>query len=329
MSAGLDEMDESCIIHAPKSFFVAIREDYVGICKAAGLSHPLCAAALLNLFERWANGKYAAFDAELVKHRTAKENKEAYRVKVDMWIYMPQRQIQDELQGLFGEKMIAQSLKDLLNIKWLKSRNNPDSARDRTLQYLFFPARILKALHAWANSEVAPERVRAASKAQKYGIQSAKMRNGSRKNAEALPQSLSESDTQRGKKKNVPPQPKPKDPFLSSMDGKVDVYIAAWRSGHRIPPIDTMTGYKRQDAITHVAQLEAMGCTPTDLSDFVKERETAGKSTKWAFVMEDIHTYMARKAAPTPIEVSNPDDVFADRPSIYGFYFQPKQDLAS
>lgn len=314
--------DQSCITHAPKSFFVAIREDYVGICKAAGMSHPLCAAALLNLFERWADGRYAAFDAELLKHRTAKANEQVYRVKVDMWIYMPQRQIQDELQGLFGEKMISSSLKELLQMKWLKSRNNPDVARDRTLQYLFFPSRVLKALHTWANSTDAPDRVRAASKAQKYGIHSAKMRNGMRKNAEALPQSLSESDSQKGKKKSAPPQ-KIKDPLLG---GKVDIYIAAWRMAHQFPPVDTMTGFKRQDAIEQVEQLEAMGCTPTDLAEFVKERESAGKSTVWRFLMEDVHTYIARKRSqPPPIQVSNPDAVFEERPSLFGWHVAEKQ----
>lgn len=125
-------------------------------------------------------------------------------------------------------------------------------------------------------------------------------------------------------RKSAPPvKPKIKDPLLG---GKVDIYIAAWRMAHQFPPVDTMTGFKRQDAIEQVEQLEAMGCTPTDLAEFVKERESTGKSTVWRFLMEDVHTYIARKRSqPAPIQVSNPDAVFEERPSLFGWHVAEKQ----
>lgn len=192
-----------CIDHAPGSYFVAIREDYVGICKELGMKNPACSAALLNLFERWSNMKYGEFAQERIKHAQAKKNKQKYRVNVRMWIYMPRSQIKEELQGLFGETLISRSLKELEAAKLIRSRNNPDKKWDRTLQYLFFPRRIQKLLWAWASSTNAPSRISTECKSHNYGMQVVKPRNRSRRNNEAIPQSPSQNQEQKPAEKEA------------------------------------------------------------------------------------------------------------------------------
>lgn len=188
--------DKSCIIHAPESLFVAIRQDYVGICKARGMRHPHCAAALLNMFERWHNVKLAEFDQELAKHQVAKANKQHYKVSVNMWIFMSNPAMREEMQGLFGETVIRHSIQDLEQAKFIKSRHNPKDVRDRTLQYLFFPMRVQNALYKWASSTDAPSRISTASKRYKYGVQSVKKRGAVRKSTGTLPQSHPQTPSQ-------------------------------------------------------------------------------------------------------------------------------------
>lgn len=188
--------DKSCIIHVPESLFVAIRQDYVGICTVREMRHPHCAAALLNMFERWHNVKLSEFDQELAKHRAAKANKQRYKVNVCMWVYMSKPAMREEMQGLFGETVISHSIQDLEKAGFIKSRNNPGKAWDRTLQYLFFPMRVQNALFKWANSTDAPSRISTASKSYKYGMQSVELRTRSRKSKAAIPQSHPQKHSQ-------------------------------------------------------------------------------------------------------------------------------------
>lgn len=124
------------------------------------------------------------------------------------------------------------------------------------------------------------------------------------------------------------PRPVTPDPLRQSMSSDVDAYIAAWRNAHTVPPLG-LRGNKRLDAIDDVKELRAMGCTPDDLAAFTKERQNNGKSTAWHFLVQDIHTYMVRKAPAPVIEVENPTTEFMTRPVLHGFYVPERKELAS
>lgn len=175
------------ISHPAKTKMVCIREDYLGICQT--LRHPHCAAALLNMFERWFDWKSASFADELRRRQHARNNNQDYDPAGDLWVFMSQSQMKDELQGLFGDKLIANSLQDLTEAGFIKSRRNPKNSWDRTLQYLFLPNTVQGALNQWENMQQFPYRKIAVSKAQKCVIETAWLRNRNRKIAEAIPQS--------------------------------------------------------------------------------------------------------------------------------------------
>lgn len=197
----------SCITPPKKALYISIREEYVGVCKSRKMKHPHCAAALLHCFEHWHNFKLENLDEALAKYRAAKEKKQPARVNVNMWIFMAKPKFKIELQGLFGDKLIAQSLQDLADAKFLKTRENPENSWDRTTQYLFFPSRVQKAIDLWACSSEAPSRISALSRRQKRALDAAKKHDRDGKNAGALPQESSHDLSQhsfQGEEKRAP-----------------------------------------------------------------------------------------------------------------------------
>src|SRR4051812_11825875 len=96
---------ESCISHAPQSRTLIIRQDYIGICRAAKSPH--CAAALLSAFEHWTNHKYEARNKKAaINEARKKKGREPLKLPT-LWIFMAQEEFIDELLELYGESVIT------------------------------------------------------------------------------------------------------------------------------------------------------------------------------------------------------------------------------
>lgn len=287
-----------CVIHAPKSFFVAVREDYVGICR--GMRHPHCAAALLNMFEMWSDVKYKEFDQELMKRQSALAQGKPYRVKVCMWIYASQSYMKETLLGLFGETLISRSIQDLENAGFIRSRTNPDNSWDKAKQYLFFPIRVQNAIYQWAHSTHAPSRISTASKRYKYGIEDVKTQHRNRRNRAAIPKTPSKTSSKRNDKEGAVdtaqlPNPQP-DAFMQSFGEAplLAAYLEAHKAaGKRAPAV-------RRGSMTHLeleGDLAAAGYTPEQVKalTLAKLKNRAGYPIH--FLREDLPEWVNRQTA--------------------------------
>lgn len=104
------------------SFPIIIRPEHLEICEG---DH--CAAAILDLFQRWTKGKQ--------------------RKGSTPWIYdKPQDDLMDDLLGLFSRNRISQALAKLRKWGYLITRHNPFQPYDRTLQYQVVEVVIQEAL---------------------------------------------------------------------------------------------------------------------------------------------------------------------------------------
>lgn len=74
-----------------------------------------CAAKLIEYFKHWTKWKKS-------KHRTE-------------WIYMPVRQIYDDLMGEHSVNIIRRAIAQLIEVGILNHRHNPGNGQDRTWQY--------------------------------------------------------------------------------------------------------------------------------------------------------------------------------------------------
>lgn len=95
---------------------VVIRHEYLTL-----MNGDHCAAAILNAFEMWSKNK-----ADFI-----------YKSAVEM---------QADLMGLFGLNRIGEAFKELRRRGFLLARKNPYQATDQTLQYLFQPVVIQRAM---------------------------------------------------------------------------------------------------------------------------------------------------------------------------------------
>lgn len=119
------------------------------------------------------------------------------------------------------------------------------------------------------------------------------------KTSDSLTEPTTEPTTEK-RERDTPKKSKELPPHLKALEAGLDtskqIWLDTFRNAHQVKPL-ALQGRERTDALEQVEGLIEMGCTPDDLSDYVKEREAKGKSTVWRFVVSEIHTYMARKQA--------------------------------
>lgn len=126
-------MKESCIAHTPKQKLVILKEDYQFLA-----DNNNCAAILLQIFEYWTDYKFTKNEERKLKN-DAIEKKTGNRPldENDFWIYKTEIDLSTDTLGLYKERTIRDSLKILMNKKYVTRRNNPKYRWDRTYQYLF------------------------------------------------------------------------------------------------------------------------------------------------------------------------------------------------
>ena len=95
---------------------IVIREEYLTL-----MDGDDCAAAILNAFEMWS------------------KNKPAY-------IYKSVKQMHSDFMKVYGKNRIGAAFKKLRDRGFLLARNNPEISQDQTLQYLFQPLVIVRAM---------------------------------------------------------------------------------------------------------------------------------------------------------------------------------------
>lgn len=95
---------------------IVIRKEYLDL-----MNGDHCAAAILNAFEMWSKNK-ADF------------------------IYKSVKQMHADFMGVYGKNRIGAAFKKLRDRGFLLARNNPDISQDQTLQYLFQPFVIVRAM---------------------------------------------------------------------------------------------------------------------------------------------------------------------------------------
>lgn len=173
----------SCIPHSKSQHLVIIREDYLAICNG---NH--CAAAILNEFEQWTNTKLDHAGQHDIENEIAAREGAASDLDTSTWVYMSQEQLHRDLMGMFGERKIADALKELKELGFLTVRTNPKFKWDRTLQYLLNVDFVIEAVQ---NCKLA-SRKNATSTPPKRDFKNTK-------NAEAIPQNTTQNTTERGK----------------------------------------------------------------------------------------------------------------------------------
>ncbi|MBD2492627.1 hypothetical protein [Aulosira sp. FACHB-615] len=117
-------MRESCISHAPRQPIAVVREDYYLL-----MNKDCVAAAILNIFEYWANGAIACNSKEenpCVGVRTAKE-------------------FEEMLLGMSTEKHIRKRLHQLEEMGFIQTRQ--PVAHRKSLEYRFMVSAVQKALN--------------------------------------------------------------------------------------------------------------------------------------------------------------------------------------
>lgn len=129
-----------CITHPANMRMVLVRDEYVRVC--AGFAHKECAAALLNMFERWHDYKVAM----ATEARRKRRDIDPTPIKDDLWVYMSRDDMREELFKMFGANMIVTSVAYLVKRGFIFERFNPDAAWDRTKQYLFHVKRVQLAI---------------------------------------------------------------------------------------------------------------------------------------------------------------------------------------
>ena len=130
----------SCIQHPPDTPMVIIRLDYLALC--SGYKHAKCAAALLNMFERWHSYKLHQRTEIKMRRKPSRKRKQAN----GLWVYMSQSDIHRELFEVFGLNMIGDALRELVKRGYVQERQNPNLKRDRTKQYLFLVDAVQRAV---------------------------------------------------------------------------------------------------------------------------------------------------------------------------------------
>lgn len=200
-------------IDRPKhSLHLTLRHEYVAIC--APLKHVHCSAMLLAMFEHWTNFKWQAYDEAMRERERTHKRGDDFTLRSNLWVHFTQDEIKSELYGLFGDTMIAKALNDLVDMGYLKRRNNPNNKVDRTYQYLLRTNVIERDIWLWAASENAPPKVQ--GEARKRG-QTLKSRLASRKTKRTIPQDSTQTDLKdnastdahASKPKSTPPQVAP------------------------------------------------------------------------------------------------------------------------
>ena len=143
----------SSIRHAPQSRFLVIYEDYINLCKAAGIEPADAGAGILRVFERWTDSKLAQREVESERAALHTKHGHDYQRGDDLWIWLPQNNLKKhELFDMFGERSVASALKAIVERGYLETRNNPKHAWDRTLQYRLNTVLVQKHLDHLQNS---------------------------------------------------------------------------------------------------------------------------------------------------------------------------------
>ena len=197
--------DLSCIRHSAKRRVLVLDEDYLRICSVPveGMKHDAhCTAVVLRQMEYWYCIRLKHKPQADAQNAAAQRAGHAEAQNTDAWIYKTQREMQDELMGLFGESLIMRAYNYLLARGFLTSRQNPNVGYDRTKQYLFMAQAVQKAVDGVppdepeepeispeneADSPSAPFRIDTEWKPYKYGMDSADIRNPIRTDTESNP----------------------------------------------------------------------------------------------------------------------------------------------
>lgn len=144
---------------------MVIREEYLTL-----MDGDHCAAAILNAFEMWSRNKAN-------------------------YIYKSIIEMQADLMGLFGRNRIGSAFKELRRRGFLLMRNNPTKPQDQTLQYLFQPTAILRAVFNRLKLSLKPHSLTVMLQALILKSQALGLKNESESHPESISEGKSEDNS--------------------------------------------------------------------------------------------------------------------------------------